>query len=382
MTAATISSRIDTPATRLATRIAFLAAGFALAVWSPLVPYAKARLGVDDGQLGVLLLCLGVGSVIAMPLTGALSSVWGARPMILLGGAGMLIALPLLATVSHPLALAAALALFGASLGTLDVSMNVHGSEVERDLGVPLMSGFHGMFSLGGILGAGGATLGLTQGWTPLSVTLAGSALCILMMLFIAPRLLPARTERSGPAFAIPHGFVVLISVLAGILFLIEGCILDWSALFLKQEKGLPVEQGGLAYMIFSVAMTIGRLTGDRTVKWLGDKMVMILGSLLGLAGFALLLAFPMAATAFAGFFLIGLGAANLVPILFSAAGKQTAMPAGLAIAALTTTGYAGQLLGPALVGFIANGTSLTVAFAILAVLLVPVLLSAKAVAR
>jgi MFS family permease len=143
----------DTPKTRHSTRLAFLVAGFGIACWAPLIPLAKARLGLDDALLGILLLFLGVGSIIAMLSTGALSARFGARPIIICGGLGLALLLPILAVASTPFELAAALALFGASLGSLDVAMNIHAVEVQNDAERPLLSGFHAMYSVGGFAG-------------------------------------------------------------------------------------------------------------------------------------------------------------------------------------------------------------------------------------
>ena len=147
-------SRSDSPATRLATRLAFWVAGFGVACWAPLVPFAKQRLQVDDGTLGLLLLCLGIGSVVAMLRTGPLCAQYGCKPVILAGGAGLVLLLPPLALVSTPALLALVLFGFGAALGSLDVAANVHAVEVERDAGRPLMSGFHALFSVGGFAGS------------------------------------------------------------------------------------------------------------------------------------------------------------------------------------------------------------------------------------
>ena len=144
----------DRPATRLATRLAFLVAGFGLACWAPLVPLAKQRLMIDDGILGLLLLCLGIGSVGAMLLTGALSARYGSKPMIIVGGLGVAVLLPLLSIASSPLTLGLSLLAFGAALGSLEVAMNIHAVEVERAAGRPLMSGFHALFSIGGFAGS------------------------------------------------------------------------------------------------------------------------------------------------------------------------------------------------------------------------------------
>lgn len=375
-----MSSAASITRPKLATRLAFFAAGFAMSCWAPLVPFAKARVGASDSELGLILLCLGIGSIVTMPFTGWLSARAGSKPMIVAGGLGLTVLLPLLATASDARVLAAVLFGFGASLGTIDVAMNVHAVEVEKRARQPLMSGFHAMFSLGGITGAGAMTLLLSRGLTPSAATLGASALTFAAVLVAWPRLLPARGEPA--AFALPHGIVVLIAFLGAVAFLVEGAILDWGALFIIDARLADAAQAGVGYMLFSIAMTLGRLTGDRVVVRLGDRRTLTWGGALAVAGFALLLVAPLRALALAGFLLIGLGAANIVPVLFRLAGHQTVMPAALAVAALTTTGYAGVLAGPAAIGFIAQSIGLRAAFSLLAGLFALVPLLARRIAK
>ncbi|WP_162630924.1 MFS transporter, partial [Meridianimarinicoccus zhengii] len=158
-----------------ATRLSFFAAGFVMAAWAPLIPFAKQRVGADAADLGLVLLCLGLGSIIAMPVTGFVSAARGARGMVLLGGVGMLVLLPVLIASGTLVALGAALFVFGAAMGTIDVAMNVHAAEVERRAARPMMSGFHAMWSVGGIAGAGGATALLAAGAAPLQAALAAA---------------------------------------------------------------------------------------------------------------------------------------------------------------------------------------------------------------
>ena len=365
---------VNTPATRLATRLAFFAAGFIIACWAPLVPYAKENVGADEAQLGLLILCLGIGSILAMPVTGVLSAKIGAKPIIV--GSGTLIALfvPFLIIAQSPLFLGLALLCVGASLGSLDVAMNVHAVEVEAASDKPLMSGFHGMFSVGGFVGAGGVTLLLSLGLGPVAAVLVGSVVTLAAILFAAPRLIAVRGGEPLK-LVLPKGIVLLLASLAAVTFLTEGALLDWGALLLLERDLVGVEQAGIGYMLFAAAMTIGRLTGDRLVSALGGFRILLWGGIAAVAGFVMILAMPGMVGVFSGFVLIGLGAANLVPVVFSAAGRQKVMPASLAIAAVTTTGYAGVLAGPALVGFVAHWSSLVGAFWMLAALmaLVPV---------
>jgi predicted MFS family arabinose efflux permease len=333
------------------------------------VPYAKARLQIDDAELGLVLLGLGLGSVVAMPIAGGLVARHGSRPMILAAGLGLAAVLPLLAIVSSPLGLAASLLLFGVVVGAIDVAMNVHAVEVESAAGVPLMSGFHGLFSLGGLAGAASVTALLALGIAPLPAALAASAVVLVAVAAAMPRLLRAKPKEQPPMFALPHGTVVVFGLMAFAAFLTEGAMLDWGGLYLINERGLPPQLGGIAYALFSVAMVIGRLAGDRVIAALGGVRTILAGAALTTAGFAVLLLAPGALAA-AGFLLVGLGAATRVPILFSAAGRQEAMPPALALAAMVTIGYAGVLAGPAAIGFVAQATSLPFAFVCLAVLM------------
>lgn len=370
----------DRPATRLATRLSFLVAGFGMASWAPLVPFAKERLAVDDAVLGLLLLSLGIGSVVAMLATGILSARYGTKPIIIAGGIGLALALPLLVIAGTPVTLAMALLAFGAALGSIDVAMNIHAVEVERAAGQPLMSGFHALFSIGGFAGSAVMTALLSFHLGPIACALICSMLMLIAMALAWPRLLRRAQAQEGPLFVLPHGIVLLLALLAAVTFLIEGAMLDWGAL-LVIGKGLVSEtQGGIGYIVFSIAMTAGRLGGDAVVARIGDRTTLVGGSLLAVAGLAVLLLAPSAAVAIAGFLLIGLGASNLVPVLFRGAAMQTAMPTGLAVASITTAGYAGVLVGPAGIGFIAHAAGLPAAFWMLAALMCLVTLSARAV--
>ena len=370
----------DRPATRLATRLAFLVAGFGIACWAPLVPFAKTRLGVDDGILGLLLLSLGIGSVLAMLLTGVMSARYGSRPIIIAGGLGLAIVLPLLAIASSPATLALALFAFGAALGSIDVAMNIHAVEVERAASRPLMSGFHALFSIGGFAGAALMTALLSLQLGALTCTLICAALMLIAMLVTSPRLLRTAQVQEGPLFVLPHGSVLLLALLGAITFLVEGAMLDWGALLVIGAGLVSEAQGGAGYIVFSIAMTMGRLGGDAVVARIGDRATLLWGSFIAIVGFVVLLTAPVAAVAMAGFLLIGLGASNLVPVLFRRAAKQTVMPTGLAVAAITTAGYAGILIGPAGVGFVARVSGLPMAFWLLAALMALVTLSAGVV--
>ena len=364
---------------QLSTRIAFFIAGFALAAWAPLVPYVKLRAGLDDGQLGILLLCLGLGSLVAMPISGALAGRLGCRDVLVASSAMIVVALPLLATLTHPVLLALALVLFGGGIGSVDCVINMQAVIVERASGKSMMSGFHGLWSVGGIVGSAGVSALLGLGASTLLAAVS-VVICLLIALVIAtPHFLTQPGDSHGAGWVIPRGSVLFIGGLCFILFMTEGSVLDWSAVFLTQVRGVDPAHAGLGFTAFSITMTAGRLFGDSIVRRVGGSKVMILGGLCAATGFAMATIVPFWPAALIGYALVGAGCANIVPVLFTAVGRQKSMPEAIAVPAVTTIGYAGILLGPALIGLISQATSLTAALLILAVLLLGVAASAKA---
>ncbi|WP_010671030.1 MFS transporter [Pantoea agglomerans] len=365
------------------TRTIFLINGLGMSAWAPLVPFARDRLQLSGASLGALLLCLGIGSLAAMPVTGTLVARFGCRRVMCFSTLLVLMMMPLLATADSHLVMAAALMLFGAGLGMLDVAMNYQAVQVEQAADKPMMSGFHGFFSLGGILGAGTVSLLLSQSFTPLAATLVVMAVMLLLLLWRLPVLMNERLHQPDqPWLVIPRGWVAFLGLLCFILFLAEGAVLDWGALLLLQNPEMSPAWAGLGYAVFSVAMTLGRFSGDKVIQRFGRYPVMLTGALTAAAGMSLAVWLPWPEIALLAFLLVGFGLSNTVPMLFNAAGNQQDMPANLAISAMTTLGYAGILSGPALIGFISQWISLSGAFLAIALLLLAVAASARKVAQ
>jgi predicted MFS family arabinose efflux permease len=367
-----------------ATRAIFLVHGTIMSSWAPLVPIAKAQLGVSDGVLGGILLGLGAGAIVAMPIAGLLSVRIGSRTVTTVSAFAFCGVLPFLALADTPVLLALALFAFGAAAGSMDVTMNTQAVAVERKSARPVMSSFHGMYSIGGFLGAGAVSFVLDLGLTPLEATLAIAVVAALVTGLAARAMLPpcADARSGGLRFAWPHGIVWVFGLLTFATFLTEGAVMDWSAVFLTDQRNQDEGPAGLGFACFSIAMAVGRLTGDRLVARLGPVAVMRGGAALAAAGLAGAVALPWPEAALAGFVLVGFGAANIVPVLFSALGRIPGTDPGVALSAAATLGYAGILAGPGLIGLAASVATLPVALAGVAFLLLPVVASAPIVRR
>jgi MFS family permease len=346
---------------RWATAGVFFANGMGVGTLLPHLPYLRDKLDISKGVLGLCLLAMTVGALIAMPLTG---QVLQRRPSRSVVRAAVIVypvmlALPLLA--STPAVLAVALFGVGLANGTFDVAQNAHGAAIEREWGRPIMSSLHAGWSLGGVAGAAGAALAAAVGLDPrIYVACAAALLLVIGLTFVArigdARVLPEESD-AGAASARPSRGVLLLGLLCILVMLIEGSMNDWSAIYLREDLGAGADVAAAGFAIFSAGMAIGRIAGDAVVARLGFETVLRGGSALAalaLGGFLLAGSVPVTML---GLALVGLGVSNGVPLLFSAAGR-TAAP-GPAIAAVSTMGYVAFLGGPPFLGFLADAVGL-----------------------
>ncbi|MDR3434378.1 MAG: MFS transporter [Rouxiella aceris] len=371
----------DSKGKRVATRAIFFVTGLAMGLWAALVPYAQLRTAAAAGDLGLLLLCLGSGSLLAMLGSGRLIGHFGCRAIILFAVALFCLLFPALATVSDIHWLAVSLFLFGMGIGLADVAMNVQGSLIEQVSARPLMSGFHSLYSVGGIAGAGGGSLLLGSGLSPLASTFSAIALVLIITGLSFKQLLPFgnhNADQAKPATqARPNFRLMLMAAMAMICFMAEGAVLDWGGVFLTQDRGLAVEHAGWGFALFAVTMSLMRLTGDAVVSVLGRQRVLIVGSIFGIMGYLLVVILPGWHLSLLGFALVGAGAANIVPVLITLAGQEKVMPVNMSVAMVATLGYLGVLGGPAIIGYIAHRSSLAVAFSAVAILFLIITLGA-----
>ena len=352
-----------------ATRAFFFIGGFGTAAWAPLVPLLRERLMVGDDVLGMLLLCIGVGSLLTMPLSGALAMRLGCRRVVMTA-AILFAAILLLVSCVDALSLAVPTVLiFGAVMGCIDVVVNIVAVLVEKGIGRRIMSGMHAFWSLGGFVGAGlyGVWVGLL-GLSPFQSTAIAAGLILLLTAMFGRHLIPYGGG-GGTLLALPRGIIVFVGMTAFIAFLSEGAVMDWGGVYLTTVRGMDLALAGTGYSVFSAAMLTMRFLGDRVVQRIGALPVAVGGALLAFGGILLVMFAPVDALLYVGFFAIGIGSANIVPVFFSLMGRQNVMPVSAAVSAVSTMGYLGILAGPAAIGFVSSLTTLQTAFAMLAVL-------------
>jgi len=373
-----IATDKKTASARRASLLIFLVCGIGLSSWAPMVPFAKINLGLDDAALGIVLLSLGAGAILTMPFSGMLINKYGSRKVTLAAATVIALILPLLLLASSAVELAIALFIFGAAIGSIDVAMNSHAVLVQKRYGKHIMSSFHGMFSLGGLFGSIGLGFLIKFGLSPTIAAVAISAMLFLIAATQYKNLFPHSEEETVESFsfAVPRGPVLVLGLMCFVFFLAEGALLDWSAVFLQFNRNFEPSMSGLGYAAFSIAMAAMRLTGDKIVQQLGSRKIVLYGAIVAAAGYFIAVSIPWPGAALIGFILVGLGAANTVPVFFTAAGNVPNVPAAVSLAAVTTLGYSGQLAGPALIGFIAELTSLPIALGFVGILLLAVAVS------
>lgn len=346
--------------------------GFGFTAWASLIPFLKRNLNIPDDHLGILLLTLGAGALVMMFFAAPIASRLGCRRALMLSGLGMIVCLNGLCHVPLYAGAMACAILLGASLGLSDVVVNINGIYVERKVHKRLMSGLQAMWSLGNFSGAAFFAVLLSLGLHWKLVALAATAIIAGFVFFFAPHLLQNQEQQQGSShFVRPAPYILLIGLICTISFLVEGSINDWSGVFLTTEKGVDISHSGLGLTLFTAAAFLMRLPGDSLTMHFGSRRVLAVSLPIALVGFLGILFLPSGPLLFAAFVLIGIGCANTVPVFYSLLGTQKVMPVADAVSAVSTIGYVGILLAPAVLGFIGRAFSLYASFGLVTVLLV-----------
>ena len=376
---ALIDPEIQLSAQRLSTRFSFFGLGFATAAWAPLIPFAQQRLHFNHADFGLLLLCSGLGAMLAMPATGKIVQRVGCRVPI--GFALLLLAvlLPSLSLWTTPLMMAITLFLFGTAAGSLGVALNIQAVVVEKNSLKSLMSGFHGMASLGGLAGVLTITALLALSISSVMSAFAVSLLLVIIVFLSVPYSIKAVENTSLEASSkvkksirqrLPQPLIILIGIACFIIFMVEGAAMDWSGIYLTQQYGVNAAFAGLAYTFFAIAMTTGRFTGDYLIRYFGEKKLLTYSAICATLGLALVSIVPYWWLVLVGYTLVGTGCSNIVPIMFSRAGRQTVMPSAVALSCVSTMAYTGILVGPAFIGMVSELIGLSTVFMALSGLL------------
>ncbi len=374
----------------IANRTAFMIIGCLEAAWAPLVPYVKSAFTLDEEALGLLMLCSGVGSLLTLPVAGWLCMKFGSKAVVYFSGFLMALALLAIGLMVNLWLTAAMLVIFGACTISIDVAANVNGVAVEQQTGRHLMSGFHGGYSLGTLLGAGAMSVLFSLGIVPVWAVVICMVLTLVAMIAGCRDLLSKEnlkaadhpSPRSGKRLYIPP-MVIVIGLLCFIMYASEGAVMGWSAIFVSEERGVDISSAGFFYTAFAVMMTVMRFLGDKIVDRLGQRRVVAFGALSVAAGFLLVILIPNIVTTILGFALIGVGAANIVPQLVSFASGIKGMEVHNIISIINALGYSGILLGPVIIGFVAKHHGLHTSFAGIAVFaLVVAVVSAAALRK
>ncbi len=358
----------------------FAANGLAMGAWAPQIPVLMPKHQIGEAVLGLVILCLGLGAVLAMLISGRLISRFGGQRVLTGFALALIPALPLIVLAPNLPLLVLAATLFGAIAGSMDVAMNAAAVQVERQLGRAIMSASHGFWSLGGFVGAGAGGWIMAH-WGAMSQALV-VATAVAALVTLANRfLLPDAPEPAQTATA--HGLLPrdlglwLIGLMALFCMVPEGAVMDWAAIYLAQELGADAFRSGLGFACFAGAMAAMRFSGDVVRNRFGAVKTLQISGLAGAAGLFIAAMSPGDTLALAGFALSGLGVANLAPVMYSAAGNHPGLPAGVAISAVTTVGYAGILVAPAVIGFIAEQIGFRITYGALAGLLLVVVAQA-----
>jgi MFS family permease len=373
----TLSRSTPPPLSRLRTAVAVLFAldGFVFGSWAARVPDVSATTGAGSTALGFALLCLSLGALACMQLTGALCARLGAGLVSALAGIGVSLAAVLPGLSGSVPSLCAALLIFGAATGMANVAANSLGVQVEARAGRPLLSGLHAAFSGGGLLGA--LAGGLVSTSLPVAAHLAAVAVIgLAAMAWAAPVLIaaeraPARPRRvrgSSRGERRPTAALVLLGAVAGATAYGEGALSDWGALHLRESLHAAPALAAAGYAGFSCAMAAGRLAGGQLVLALGERRLLVGGALLAAAGSLTAVTTSSLPVALAGYAVVGLGLANVFPLAIARAGALGG-PSGVALA--TTVGYTGLLGGPPVIGFLAEHAGLPTALGTVALLAV-----------
>lgn len=348
----------------------FFLPGLIFASWASRIATIQQNLGLSDAGLGAILFCIPVGLILSLPFAGWMISHIGSRKLALIGlvvyglalvGLGAAPTVPLLITC---------MVLYGFASNTVNIAVNTQAVATEKIYGKPIMASFHGLWSLAGFAAAAIGTLMIGKGIIPLHHFIF-ILIAVILGLIICQRYLLDDSAKAdtGPAFVLPDRPLIKLGIIAFCSLICEGAMFDWSVVYFKKVIEAHGAWMGAGYTCFMCTMAMGRFVADWFAARFGLKQTLQLSGLLTASGLMVAVIFPHLYTAMLGFLLVGFGVSSVVPMVYSVAGKSKTMSPGMALAAVSTIGFMGFLIGPPVIGFIAGAFSLRISFILIAVM-------------
>jgi len=372
---------------RIAVSTLYFIQGIVFASWASRIPDIQQQLGLTNGALGGVLFALPMGQLSAMMLSGYLVNRFGSKAILSFGTFLYPSGLVLLGLVQHLWQLFGALFLFGVFGNLSNISINTQGIGVERLYRRSIMASFHGLWSLAGFTGGLLATLMVANDVHPLWHFLCVGTLSILLLLiarrYVVPRdARPQAAEERKKKFVRPDAFIVTLGLIAFACMICEGTMFDWTGIYFEKVVKAPKELTRLGYIAFMSTMAGGRFVSDAFVTRFGTKRILQVSGIVILVGMLLSVVYPGISTATAGFLLVGIGTSSVVPLVYSLAGRSKKIAPGIALAMVSSIGFLGFLLGPPVIGFVAEASGLRTSFALIAILGLGTTLLAKRIGR
>ena len=350
----------------VAAMLLFLLFGLVYGSWVSRIPAVQNGLSLNDAELGLSLLSMSVGSILAMPVTGLLLRRWGNMWVVRGSTALLAFGLPFIITAGTQVQLTLVLLIFGIVFGTVDISANAYVVAMEHRLQRPMMSTMHGLFSVGGLIGAGITVVAAAQGLEAQPQFMAIALAVAVTALVLGQRLIEAGgRDTSAPVFVMPPRSLFGLGLFAFCVLLSEGAIADWSAVYLEDVLGANASIAASGYAAFSIAIAVCRFGGDPLIRRFGAPVIVRVGCLVAAVGMLVAIIGGTVPTTIGGFALVGAGLAATFPTALGAAGRTPGMAPGMAIGAVATAGYAGLLTGPPIIGFISSAASLQTGLAL-----------------
>ena len=354
---------------RIAVSAFYFCMGFSFASWASRIPDIKTKLHLSEGQLGSILLALPIGQLLMMPVSGRLVTKYGSKTILSFAILLYAIELTNLGWASRGWQLALALFIFGIVGNMSNISVNTQGVLAEKIYGRPIMTTFHGIWSLAGFSGALVGLLMMNLELAPRQHFFIVAAM-VFITAFIARRYLITGTQAptgKKKFFSRPEAVLVKLGIIAFCSMAAEGTMFDWSGVYFREIVKAPESLVILGYTTFMVMMATGRFAGDRIISRVGRKRTLQLSGLFVMSGLLISVLFPYLVTATIGFFIVGLGVSSVIPTVYSTAARSTKTSPGMALAGVSSIGFLGFLIGPPLIGYIAQASSLRYSFAVVA---------------